>query len=54
METCRNPVETFSLQPREEAAHLAPFLFVSSKELSYLIHEARVLLLPAESEAALP
>lgn len=48
-------METCSLKPREDAAaHLAPFLFVSSKELAYLIHESRVLLLPAESEAALP
>ncbi len=36
------------------SAHLAPFLFVSSKELANLIHETRVLLLPPEPEGALP
>lgn len=33
---------------------LAPFLFVSSKELGNLIHETWVLLFPPEPEGALP
>lgn len=39
---------------RYDAAHLAPFLFVSSKEVANLIHETRVLLFPPEPEGALP
>lgn len=35
-------------------AHLAPFLFVSSKEFANLIHESWSLLFPPKPEGALP